>query len=311
MTTQPLDSRASYPQWRLDLRANSLPTIHGEKIVLRLLPSDREFKLGRIGLSDELVFSLKKAISMKNGVVIISGPTGSGKTTTLYSLLQTLNTPTRNISTLENPVEFTMKGLNQVAVGDDLSFADGLRSFMRQDPDVILVGEIRDAETASLAFEAASTGHMVLTSLHANGAAEAIERLKGLGVEDYLIRSTLRFSACQSLKSVLDPSCAKPLSEDERRQFEKALTRRNISHFAAGAKVFNRNHEGCEKCFPDRNGNPGVIGRVPIMEYVTGAEIKQSFDTGEPLVAKISLFEHLVKAAQLQPLDFKALLAAR
>jgi len=274
VSNKPLDSRVSYPDWQLNLRANSLPTIYGEKIVLRLLRTDKNFKLQHCGFNQDTIDIFLDSIREPNGVIIISGPTGSGKTSTLYSLLQELNSKERNIVTLEDPVEYTLKGLNQVEITKDLSFAEGLRSILRQDPDVILVGEIRDEETAKLAFKAASTGHLVLSTIHANGAAEVIERLKVLGIDEYMIRSNLRLSVAQRLAKLLCPHCSIKADKERLKFIEKKAKAKGVSIENMEILLFERNLTGCSACKPEGSlSNPGIVGRRPIAEFIDGEEI--------------------------------------
>lgn len=246
---RPQDSRASFKALKLDLRANSLPKIHGEKIVLRLLNQDSDFDLEKSGLSKDSLRVLRGVSKRKDGLILISGPTGSGKTTTLYSLLHELPRDKLNVSTLENPVEYALSGINQINIkeGGPLTFESSLRALMRQDPDVILVGEIRDKQTADLAFKAASTGHLVLSTVHANGAKEVVERLLNLGVDAFTIKSNLRLSAAQRLFPLLCPHCSIPTSALQRKQ----------------------NPDGCPQC------EGGVMGRTAVLEYMIDSEIRQ------------------------------------
>src|SRR6185437_8018014 len=194
----------------IDIRVATMPTQHGESAVLRLLPRDRGLlELVRLGLSENDESRMKRLLSLPHGMIIITGPTGSGKTTTLATMLSILNQPTRKILTIEDPVEYELKGVNQSQVkpGIGLTFATALRAFVRQDPDVIMVGEIRDAETANIAIHAALTGHLVLTTLHTETAAAALPRLLDLGVEGFLLKSTLRATIAQRLVRVLCDRC--------------------------------------------------------------------------------------------------------
>ena len=242
VASKPQDSRQSFSNLKFDVRVNSVPTIYGEKIVLRLLRLDRAFDIDRAGLDPAKVEILKHGIKNKDGLIIISGPTGSGKTTTLYNLVSAIDAKRKNISTLENPVEYRLAGVTQIDVGEKgMSFAQGLRALMRQDPDVILVGEIRDEETAELCFKAASTGHLVLSTIHANSSLEVISRLERLGVEKYLIESCLRLSVAQRLIQLLCETCC--------------------LEFGEGLKA--RNFEGCKNC------HEGLSGRLPLIEIAT------------------------------------------
>jgi len=184
----------------VDLRVSTLPTIHGEKIVMRLLKKDASVPaLEELGLTGVALSRVKDAIKVPHGIVLVTGPTGSGKTTTLYSVLHTINTPKVNIMTLEDPVEYQMAGINQVQINPQagLSFASGLRSFLRQDPNIIMVGEIRDSETAELAIQASLTGHLVFSTLHTSSAAGAIPRLLDMGAEPFLLASSMTLTMAQ------------------------------------------------------------------------------------------------------------------
>jgi type IV pilus assembly protein PilB len=194
----------------VDMRVSSIPTIFGEKIVMRIL--DREglvLDLTKLGFEPDSLQTFQEIIRKPYGMVLVTGPTGSGKTTTLYSALSTINSPTRNIMTAEDPVEYQLKGVNQIQVKDDigLSFAAALRSFLRQDPDIILVGEIRDLETAEIAIKAAMTGHLVLSTLHTNDAASSITRLSDMGVEPFLVAASMLMVVAQRLVRQICPRC--------------------------------------------------------------------------------------------------------
>lgn len=245
---KPQDGRATFKEYRYDVRYSSMPTIYGDKIVLRILRQDRVFDLKSSDISARDTDVLLSSLKHKEGLVIISGPTGSGKTTTLYGLVSAIDGLKKNVSTLENPVEYRLPGITQTDVGEKgMSFAQGLRALMRQDPDVILVGEIRDEETAELCFKAASTGHLVLSTIHANSALEVVQRLEKLGVERYLVESCLKLSVAQRLVQILCPICAT-----------------NSGNFD-DTKM--RNPHGCEDC------HEGISGRKPIVEYVTQKEL--------------------------------------
>lgn len=254
---RPQDSRASFSEYGIDVRANLLPTIYGEKVVLRILDLGRNFKLSSVGFSNQTVEDLKLALEEPNGVILISGPTGSGKTTTLYSLLNELGPQRKNIVTLEDPVEYRLKGMNQVQISPKISFGQGLRAILRQDPDIILVGEIRDEETADLCFKAASTGHLVLSTIHANGAREVCERLEKLGVEKYLLKSNLRFSAAQKLLPKICENCSSTIGSAEKARVLKPTP-------------------GCNQCVG------GITGRIPILEYLDKKAVADYFDDKRP-----------------------------
>lgn len=195
-----------------DIRVSVLPTLFGEKIVMRLLGQDASnIDLHTLGLQEEELASYLEAVKKPNGIILISGPTGSGKTTTLYATLKLLNDSVRNILTVEDPIEYTLKGINQVQLKEDigLTFASALKSFLRQDPDIIMLGEIRDSETALMAIRASLTGHLVLSTIHTNSATGTISRLIDMGIPSYLIAETLNLSVAQRLVRKLCPDCKK------------------------------------------------------------------------------------------------------
>lgn len=294
---KPLDARVSYPDWQLNLRANSLPTIYGEKIVLRLLRTDRDFQLRKCGFNEDMIVVFLEAIREPNGVIIISGPTGSGKTSTLYALLQELNSPARNIVTLEDPVEYTIPGMNQVEITKDLKFADGLRSILRQDPDVILVGEIRDEETAAMAFKASSTGHLVFSTIHANDATQVIHRLKVLGIDEDMIQSNLRLSMAQRLVKLLCPHCGLMPSPEKLTFIYKKIKTCGIDIKTDHLKLVERNPAGCNHCSKSAISNPGIIGRHPIAEFVDQRALKD--ESG----IKRTLFQSYLELSYDLPVD--------
>ena len=203
----------------VDLRISTLPTVHGEKIAIRILNRDKYFlKLDNLGFSTENLAEFKKIISYPYGIILVSGPTGSGKTTTLYSTLHELDYNGKNIVTIEDPVEYMLEGINQVQVQPKigLNFAEGLRSILRQDPNVIMVGEIRDGETADIAVKAALTGHLVLSTIHTNDAASVITRLIDMGVEPYLIASSVIGVVAQRLVRKICPECKIEYEADDK-----------------------------------------------------------------------------------------------
>jgi type IV pilus assembly protein PilB len=196
----------------MDFRVSVLPTLYGEKVVLRLLDkSNLQVDLGRLGFETEALSKYNQAIHKPYGMILVTGPTGSGKTTTLYSTLGELNKTTQNISTVEDPVELNIHGINQVQVHEDigLTFSNVLRSFLRQDPDIIMVGEIRDRDTAEISIKAALTGHLVLSTLHTNDAANTVTRLLDMGIEPFLVSSSLNLVVAQRLVRKLCPNCKK------------------------------------------------------------------------------------------------------
>ncbi|MFQ5822840.1 MAG: type II secretion system ATPase GspE [bacterium] len=244
----------------IDLRVSTLPTVYGENVVLRVLDkSSLMLNLEDLGLEENLLKQFKEMLSSSYGIILVSGPTGSGKTTTLYSALQSINTPDKNIITVEDPVEYRLKMIrqSQVNVKSGLTFAAGLRSILRQDPDVIMVGEIRDSETAKTAVESALTGHLVLSTIHTNDAPGALTRLTEMGVEPFLTASATIGIIAQRLIRKLCDNCKKPY-------------RPNLSIFnELGLKKDNKNFvfyrgEGCAQC-----KNTGYKGRIGIYEIMT------------------------------------------
>jgi general secretion pathway protein E len=246
----------------IDVRVATMPTQHGESAAVRLLPRDRGLlELSKLGLSSHDESVLKKLLALPHGMIVITGPTGSGKTTTLATMLSILNETSRKILTIEDPVEYEIPGINQSQVKPSigLTFATALRAFVRQDPDVIMVGEIRDAETANIAIHAALTGHLVLTTLHTETAAAAVPRLLDLGVEGFLLKSTLRAVIAQRLVRMLCDRCKTQhkLSADDLARDP----RYGMVGFASGDVV----HEacGCERC-----GASGFRGRGGVFEVL-------------------------------------------
>jgi general secretion pathway protein E len=249
----------------LDLRISSLPSVWGESVVLRLLGrSDRLPQLAELGVSDAQAAQLLALIDKPNGVVLVSGPTGSGKTTTIYRLLVHLNNGVRKIVTVEDPVEFDLPGVVQMQVRSEigLSFAAGLRSILRQDPDVIMIGEIRDQETARIAVQAALTGHLVISSIHTNSALAAAPRLLDLEVEPFLLADVLRGLVGQRLVRRLCPHCARPADADRVATYEAMRPAVARSDGAAAWKE----PAGCARC-----GHSGFLGRLGLYEIVASS----------------------------------------
>jgi general secretion pathway protein E len=259
----------------LDIRVAIMPTQHGESAVIRLLPRDRGLlSIDKLGCSRADEVALKKLLALPHGMIVVTGPTGSGKTTTLATLLSILNEPTRKILTIEDPVEYEIAGINQSqtkpAIG--LTFAAALRAFVRQDPDVIMVGEVRDAETAHIAIHAALTGHLVLTTLHTETAAAAVPRLIDLGVESFLLRSTLRAVIAQRLVRQLCDRCKTP------RQLTPGDLDADPRLSALGLKAGEAVHDrvGCERC-----GGTGYRGRLGVFEILEiSDEVRRLVDAG-------------------------------
>ncbi|MBU2377558.1 MAG: GspE/PulE family protein [Alphaproteobacteria bacterium] len=253
----------------VDLRVSSLPCSWGESLVLRLLgKTSRLPLLSELGVGPDQEASLLSLSEQPNGVLLITGPTGSGKTTTIYRLLTHLNDGQRKIITVEDPVELDLPGVIQVRVRSEigLTFAAGLRSILRQDPDVIMVGEIRDPETARIAVQSALTGHLVISTVHTNSALAAVPRLLDLGIEDYLLADVLRGVAGQRLVRRLCTTCNAPSSEDEIERHEAALTPAVRARVAREPANW-REPRGCPKC-----GQTGFRGRVGLYEIAPATQ---------------------------------------
>ena len=246
----------------IDLRISMLPTIHGEKVVIRILDkSALSGSVQTLGLDETTLEIFKKAIDAPHGMILVTGPTGSGKTTTLYSVLQELNNPEYNIVTVEDPVEYQLVGVNQVAVKTEvgLTFASALRSILRQDPDIVMIGEIRDQETADIAVKAALTGHQVLSTLHTNDAAGAISRLDDMGIEPFLISSSVLLTCAQRLVRRVCTNCKEEFVP-EPDLFQKL----DVEHLIG--ETFFRG-AGCDRC-----KGRGYSGRAAVMEVLPVTE---------------------------------------
>ena len=265
----------------IDFRVSAHPTIHGENIVLRVLDRERSIiPLERMGLRTATLDQLKLMMTRPEGILVVTGPTGSGKTTTLYSLLSHKNTESVNIMTLEDPVEYPVTQMRQTSVAEvnKIDFANGIRSIMRQDPDIILVGEVRDADTATMAFRAAMTGHQVFTTLHTNSALGAIPRLTDIGISPDIMAGNIIGVVAQRLVRVLCPHCKEPAkpTDDERKILG---VKRNEA-----IQIFK--HKGCKRC-----NQTGFRGRMAIMELL---RIDSDLDS---LIARRAHFDELKKAA--------------
>ena len=245
----------------IDVRVSVIPTAHGERIVMRLLDKTAVLlDLEQLGIFDDKLRAVKELIRKSHGIILVTGPTGSGKTTTLYAALSDINSPDINILTAEDPIEYQLRGVSQMQVNPKigLTFASALRSFLRQDPDVILVGEIRDLETAEIAIQASLTGHLVLSTLHTNDAPTAITRLVDMGVEPFLVASSLLAVLAQRLVRVVCPDCRVPYVPT----YEE-LSRIGLSPEAVKEKGFIYKSQGCPKCL-----KTGYTGRIGIYELL-------------------------------------------
>ncbi len=242
----------------VDVRVSTLPARFGERVVMRILDKDEaRLDLDGLGMPQEILTRFKHVLNRPNGVILVTGPTGSGKTTTLYGALTLLNDPSRNILTVEDPVEYALDGVGQTQINPKvgMTFATGLRAILRQDPDIVMVGEIRDVETAEIAVQASLTGHLVLSTVHTNSAVGAITRLRDMGVEPFLLSSTVAAVLAQRLVRRLCPSCKEPYEAD-------AATRRLLG-LEEGASATLSAAKGCGRC-----NHTGYEGRVGVYELI-------------------------------------------
>lgn len=247
----------------IDFRVNTLPTLWGEKVVLRILdPTSAQMGIDALGYEDYQKDMYMKALMQPQGMILVTGPTGSGKTVSLYTGLNILNTEERNISTAEDPVEINLEGINQVNVNPrvGLDFSSALKSFLRQDPDIIMVGEIRDLETASIAIKAAQTGHMVMSTLHTNSAPETLTRLLNMGVPSFNLATSVNLIIAQRLARRLCPNCKQPITLPENVLQEEGFLECGLPR--SEITIYQPNPEGCDAC------NKGYKGRVGVYEVV-------------------------------------------
>jgi len=243
----------------LDVRVSTIPSIHGERVVMRILDKQAEkLDLTGLGMPADTLEQFAKLLALPNGIILVTGPTGSGKTTTLYAGLTTINDKSRNILTVEDPVEYALEGIGQTPVNDkaNMTFARGLRAILRQDPDVVMIGEIRDPETAQIAVQASLTGHLVLSTLHTNDSLGAVTRLMDIGIEPYLIASSLKGVLAQRLVRTLCQSCKRPV------QLSLADAEALGDESLAGSEVYHP--EGCNECH-----HTGYQGRRGLYELLT------------------------------------------
>jgi type IV pilus assembly protein PilB len=244
----------------MDFRVSTVPTMWGEKVVMRLLDkSNLQLDMTKLGFEEDDLKLFKNCVNLPQGMVLITGPTGSGKTTTIYSALSELNKMDVNISTAEDPIEFNLEGINQVQMNPDidLNFSSALRSFLRQDPDIIMVGEIRDLETAEISFKAASTGHLVLSTLHTNDAPSTVIRLTEMGVAPYLISSTVNLVVAQRLVGKICDACKEPVQVPEQTLLNLGVNKVDIPRFTL------MRGRGCTAC-----NSTGIRGRLAIYELM-------------------------------------------
>ena len=284
----------------IDLRISTLPTVYGEKIVARLLDkSGMRLSRDSIGLVGDDMEKYKRLIRIKNGVILIVGPTGSGKSTTMYTMIGDLNQRDVNLVTLEDPVEYNIDGVNQVQINEKvgMTFASGLRSILRQDPDIIAVGEIRDGETADIAMRSAITGHVVLSTLHTSDALGTVERLIDMGVEPYLVASALKGVFSQRLVRRICPNCSEPYNPSEEEQSELGLA-------YDPERVFYRG-KGCPECF-----DTGYRGRTAVFEiFPLSIQVRRLIAKGagrealegllkDPAIGFVSLRENAIRLVE-------------
>jgi len=244
-----------------DLRVSTVPTMHGESVVLRLLRRDDiELDFGPLGFTAEQEHSMRDMLAMPHGILLVTGPTGSGKSTTIYAALRHLNTPERMIITVEDPIEYNIRGINQMQTKPQigLTFANALRSIVRQDPDVIMIGEMRDSETAEIAVQSALTGHLVLSTLHTNDAAGSVMRLLDMGVQDYLLTSAVNAVQAQRLVRTLCRQCREPYQP-----VDELVRRLDLARFASSDTITLYKATGCDSC-----GRTGYSGRTSILEIL-------------------------------------------
>jgi type IV pilus assembly protein PilB len=302
---RPQDGRLSVQEGgsKVNFRVSTIPTVGGEKVVMRLLDeTNKIFDLEHLGLTDRDLKLIGSLIEKPHGMIVVTGPTGSGKSTTMYAMLAKLNSVSRNIVTVEDPVEYKLSGVNQVASDNEhgLGFANALKYIMRQDPDVIMVGEIRDHETAATAVQAALTGHLLISTLHTNDALSSITRLNDLGVDRFKIGGSLLGSVAQRLLRKICPECKEPVEPNE--SLLQALTKgRPVPKDA----IFYRGR-GCKKCL-----GTGYAGRMPIFEtLVISPVITEAVENGVPAnkIREIALAEGMV---ELAPAGMEQVLAGR
>ena len=251
----------------IDFRVSTLPTLFGEKVVMRILdPSSASLGIEKLGYEPDQQKLFLDAIHRPYGMVLVTGPTGSGKTVSLYTAVNILNTADRNISTAEDPVEINLAGINQVNINEKagLTFSSALRAFLRQDPDIILVGEIRDLETAEIAIKAAQTGHMVLSTLHTNDAPKTLTRLVNMGVAPFNIASAVLLIVAQRLARRLCPNCKKPMTIPKEALLKAGFREAELSTL----KIYGANPDGCDSCTHGYKGRVGIYQVMPISEGI-------------------------------------------
>jgi type IV pilus assembly protein PilB len=262
---------------QIDFRVSTLPTVHGEKTVMRILDqSNLALQLDSLGFEPKCLEDYSKAIKSPYGMILITGPTGSGKSTTLYSAIGAIHTPNVNIVTVEDPVEYQIHGVNQVPVNPkrEMTFAAALRAILRQDPNVILIGEIRDKETIEIAVKAALTGHLVLSTLHTNDAASTITRMVDMGLDSFMVSSSVLLICAQRLARKLCEQCRQPVQVPEERLKSLGYTDDDIPQ----ATLFGPNKDGCGRCTRGYKGRFALLETMPFTET-----IKRMVVQGKPI----------------------------
>ena len=258
---------------KIDFRVSTLPTVHGEKVVMRLLDSSgASLKLSDLGMEADQLVHYEAAVKKPYGMVLVTGPTGSGKTVSLYSALSMLNRPETNISTVEDPVEINLDGINQVAINEkaNLTFSVALRSFLRQDPDIIMVGEIRDLETAEIAIKASQTGHLVLSTLHTNDATATIMRMLNMGIAPYNVAGSINLIMAQRLARRLCSNCKQPTDLPPETLIDAGIKEDDIDNVTAFEAI------GCDACTNGYKGRAGIFQVLPVSDKLTSMILKSA-----------------------------------
>ena len=258
---------------KIDFRVSTLPTVHGEKVVMRLLDSSgASLKLSDLGMEADQLMHYETAVKKPYGMVLVTGPTGSGKTVSLYSALSMLNQPETNISTVEDPVEINLDGINQVAINEraNLTFSAALRSFLRQDPDIIMVGEIRDLETAEIAIKASQTGHLVLSTLHTNDATATIMRMLNMGIAPYNVAGSINLIMAQRLARRLCSNCKEPIDLPPETLINAGIKEDDIDSVSAFEAI------GCDACTNGYKGRAGIFQVLPVSDELTSMILKSA-----------------------------------
>ena len=258
---------------KIDFRVSTLPTVHGEKVVMRLLDSSgASLKLSDLGMEPDQLEHYETAVKKPYGMVLVTGPTGSGKTVSLYSALSMLNQPETNISTVEDPVEINLDGINQVAINEraNLTFSAALRSFLRQDPDIIMVGEIRDLETAEIAIKASQTGHLVLSTLHTNDATATIMRMLNMGIAPYNVAGSINLIMAQRLARRLCSNCKEPIDLPPETLINAGIKENEIDSVTAFEAI------GCDACTNGYKGRAGIFQVLPVSDELTSMILKSA-----------------------------------